>query len=93
MHTIGNERVSEFIQKELTVDSFDLLSGFPENLRARILNKKASRLKFSISLKKLQSRLKFTISTFRIFETIGPWWVAHLNFQISLEIFNPGGRS
>ena len=51
---------------------------------------------------KLQSRLKFSILTWEFPTKIGVWWVARLKFStrlktpfvsISLEHFNPGGRS
>ena len=48
-----------------------------------------SRLKTSISLE--NANLDLQNSPWK--KKIGPWWVAHLQFSLSLDIFNPGGRS
>ena len=43
---------------------------------------------------KFQSRLKFSILDLQNSpQKIGVWWVARLKFSISIENFNPGGRS
>ena len=58
-----------------------------------MLNKIQSRLELSISLENFVSLEMFNLDLQNSPLTIGPWWVAHLKFSISLANFNPGGRS
>ena len=61
-------------------------AGFPFPKGPKI-EKKTSRLIFSISLE------MFNLDLQNSPHKIGVWWVARLKISISLENFNPGGRS
>ena len=68
-------------------------------LRAQRLKKINLASKFSISLDFFQSRIEFSISELPNYHSpppqkkMGVWWAARLKLSISLENFNPGGRS
>ena len=58
------------------------------DLRAQILKKNQSRLKFSISLENFNLDLKiFNLDLKNSPQKIGAWWVARLKFSISIENF------
>ena len=62
------------------------LTSAPQSLRAQ-------RLKNSISIEKSISLENFNPDLQNSPQKIGVCWVARLKFSISLEDFNPGGRS
>ena len=68
---------------------------FAENqtLRALMLESNQSRLEFSISIEIFNLAWTFQSRPAEFPTKIGVWRVARLRFSISLENFNPGGRS